>query len=236
MKKGALDTVSVQEFSDKQLKAFMDKNGISLKVSEAREVAKLLGRNPTLTELHIFNTEWSEHCSYKSSREVLKMLPTEGPTVLLGPKEDAGIIYLTTIDNERYGIVMAHESHNHPSQVVPYEGAATGVGGIVRDVLCMGARVIATGDPLRFGDPNGKDKQRVKYIANAVIDGIAGYGNPIGIPNLAGDVYFNSSFDDNCLVKPLVKNRFPSHLQKLLLFRPQTMYSVEHGLLPQSDR
>ena len=200
MKKGALDTVSVQEFSDKQLKAFMDKNSISLKISEAREVAKLLERNPTLTELHIFNTEWSEHCSYKSSREVLKMLPTEGPTVLLGPKEDAGIIYLTTIDNERYGIVMAHESHNHPSQIVPYEGAATGVGGIVRDVLCMGARVIATGDPLRFGDPNGKDKQRVKYIANAVIDGIAGYGNPIGIPNLAGDVYFNSSFDDNCLV------------------------------------
>src|SRR3989338_10661152 len=127
-------------------------------------------------------------------------MPVEGPTVMLGVGEDSGIIYITTINGERYGIVIGHESHNHPSQVVPYEGAATGIGGIVRDVLCMGAKVIAVADPLRFGNPDGKNKEKVRYIANAVIDGIAGYGNPIGVPNIAGDVYMNDSFDDNCLV------------------------------------
>jgi phosphoribosylformylglycinamidine synthase subunit PurL len=185
---------------DAALQKFMQKNAISLKISEAKEVVKLLGRNPTLTELHVFNTEWSEHCSYKSSREILKMLPTSGPTVILGPKEDAGIISFTTYNNEKYGIVISHESHNHPSQVVPFEGAATGIGGNVRDVLCMGAKVIACADPLRFGNPNGKNKERTRYIANAVVDGIAGYGNPLGVPTVAGDIYFNDSFDDNCLV------------------------------------
>ncbi len=192
--------VNISKMSDSELSDFMRKNGISLKVSEARAIPKKLGRDPTLTELHIFNTEWSEHCSYKSSKDVLKLLPTAGPTVIQGPEEDAGIIYLTTVDGERYGVVIAHESHNHPSQVVPYEGAATGIGGIVRDVLCMGAHIIATADPLRFGDPKGKFASRTRYIANAVVNGIAGYGNPIGIPNLGGDVYMNSSFDDNCLV------------------------------------
>ncbi len=193
-------TVSVSSMSDDELQKFMSENGISLKVSEARMVVEKLKRDPTLTEFHIFNNEWSEHCSYKSSKEVLKMLPTSGPTVMQGPQEDAGIIYLTTIDNEKYGVVIAHESHNHPSQVVPYEGAATGIGGIVRDVLCMGAHIFATADPLRFGDVTGKNVARTRYIANAVVDGIAGYTNPIGIPNIAGDVYFNQSFDDNCLV------------------------------------
>ncbi|MEK6876156.1 MAG: AIR synthase related protein, partial [Nanoarchaeota archaeon] len=110
------------------------------------------------------------------------------------------IVELGIIDGERYGIVISHESHNHPSQVVPYEGAATGIGGDIRDVLCMGAKVIAIADPLRFGNPNGENKNKVKYIANEVINGIAGYGNAVGIPNIAGDVYFNDSFDDNCLV------------------------------------
>ncbi|MBW2980887.1 phosphoribosylformylglycinamidine synthase subunit PurL [Candidatus Woesearchaeota archaeon] len=192
--------MDVKGMPDKELKSFMSKNAISLKISEAKKVAELLGRNPTLVELHIFNTEWSEHCSYKSSKPILKLLPTKGPTVIQGPQEDAGIIHLANVGKDRYGIVIAHESHNHPSQVVPYEGAATGIGGIVRDVLCMGARIIATADPLRFGNPNGKFKDRTRYIANAVIDGISGYTNPIGIPNIAGDVYFNDSFDDNCLV------------------------------------
>lgn len=193
--------INVKDISDKELSSFLQKNSLSLKISEARRIVELIGRNPTLTELHIFNIEWSEHCSYKSSKKILKKyLPIKGPTVIQGPEEDAGIIYLTTIDGERYGIVIAHESHNHPSQVVPYEGAATGIGGIVRDVLCMGARIIATADPLRFGNPYGKFKERTRYIANAVIDGISGYTNPIGIPNLAGDVYFSDSFDDNCLV------------------------------------
>ncbi|MBW2974523.1 phosphoribosylformylglycinamidine synthase subunit PurL [Candidatus Woesearchaeota archaeon] len=190
----------VSSMSDSKIKDFIKKNALALKVSECKKIVELIGRDPTMTELHMFNIEWSEHCSYKSSRETLKMLPTSGPTVIQGPKEDAGIIRFSNINGEQYGIVIAHESHNHPSQVVPYEGAATGIGGIVRDVLCMGSRVIATADPLRFGDPHKQKKNYVKYVANAVVDGIAGYSNPIGIPNLAGDVYFNSSFDDNCLV------------------------------------
>jgi phosphoribosylformylglycinamidine synthase subunit PurL len=193
-------TIAISSMSDIEISTFIKENYLALKVSECKKIVELIGRDPTLTELHMFNIEWSEHCSYKSSREILKMLPTDGPTVIQGPKEDAGVIQFTTVDGEKYGIVMAHESHNHPSQVVPYEGAATGVGGIIRDVLCMGARIIATADPLRFGDVNGKKGNYVKYVANAVVDGISGYGNPVGIPNIAGDVYFNSSFDDNCLV------------------------------------
>ena len=195
--------VDIKQMPDSELLAFMKKNSISLKVDEARLVTEKLRRNPTLTELHIFNTEWSEHASYKSSREVLKQLPTEGKNVILGPSEDSGIIELGVHNGEKYGIVISHESHNHPSQVVPYEGAATGIGGILRDVLCMGARIIATADPLRFGNPFSRDnkiRNRTRYIANAVIDGIAGYGNPVGIPNIAGDIYFNDSFEDNCLV------------------------------------
>ena len=195
-----VETINVLDMSDKELSKFLKENSMSMKLEETKKLPKILKRNPTLTELHIFNTEWSEHTSYKSSKSILKQLPTEGPTVILGPKEDAGIAFFTEHNGERYGIVMSHESHNHPSQVVPYEGAATGIGGNVRDVLCMGARVIACADPLRFGSPDGKHKDRVKYISNAVIDGIAGYGNPLGVPVIAGDVYFNDSFDDNCLV------------------------------------
>jgi len=195
-----IETIPIKRMSDSEVKDFIKKNFLALKVDECRKIAELIGRDPTLTELHMFNIEWSEHCSYKSSKEVLKLLPTSGPTVIQGPQEDAGIIKFAQFNGEQYGIVIAHESHNHPSQVVPYEGAATGIGGIVRDVLCMGARIIATADPLRFGDIKGKKKNYVKYVANAVVNGIAGYGNPIGVPNLAGDVYFNSSFDDNCLV------------------------------------
>ncbi len=192
--------VDIGNMSSSELEEFMQKNAISLKVDEAKLLRKKLGRNPSLTELHVFNTEWSEHASYKSSGKILKKLPTKGSNVILGPSEDSGIVELGTHNGEKYGIVISHESHNHPSQVVPYEGAATGVGGIIRDVLCMGARVIATADPLRFGDPFGKNKNRTKYIANSVIDGIAGYGNPVGVPNIGGDLYFNDSFDDNCLV------------------------------------
>jgi len=186
---------------DKELKKALSRQSLGLTPAEARKIAKGLGRDPTLVELHIFNVEWSEHCSYKSSRGTLKeFLCTSGPNVLQGIEEDAGIIYLTTIQGERYGIVIAHESHNHPSQVLPVEGAATGIGGIVRDVDCMGAEVIAVADPLRFGEPYGKSKERTRWIAGGVVDGIWQYGNALGIPNLAGDVVFSSSFDDNCLV------------------------------------
>ncbi len=199
---GGVDTeqIGIKGMPDARLQEFLKKNAISLKVEEARKVVELIGRNPTLTELYIFNIQWSEHSSYKSSRNVLKMLPTKAPNVILGPVEDSGIVELGVINGEKYGVVISHESHNHPSQVVPYEGAATGIGGDIRDVLCMGAKVIALADPLRFGNPNGKNKNRVKYIANEVINGIAGYGNAVGIPNIAGDVYFNESFDDNCIV------------------------------------
>ncbi len=195
-----IDTVDIKGMSDDDVRQFLKNNAMSLKINEARKIVDLLGRNPTLTELHIFNIQWSEHSSYKSSKPILKTLPTDAPNVILGPVEDSGIVELGEIDGERYGIVMSHESHNHPSQVVPYEGAATGIGGILRDVLCMGAKIIATADPLRFGNPKGKFKNRTKYIANEVVNGIAGYGNPVGIPNIGGDCYFNESFDDNCLV------------------------------------
>jgi phosphoribosylformylglycinamidine synthase II len=191
----------VSELDDAGLRKFMAEHGVGLTVEEARKIADFLKRDPTLTEMHIFNSEWSEHCSYKSSRPTLKeFMHTEGPNVMLGPQEDAGIVFFTEHEGKRYGIVMAHESHNHPSQVLPNEGAATGIGGIVRDVDCMGARVIATADPLRFGDPTGANADRTKWIVGGVVDGIWQYGNALGVPCLAGDIYFNSSFDDNCLV------------------------------------
>ncbi len=172
---------------------------MALRPNELRRIAEGLGREPTTVELYAFDAQWSEHCSYKSSRHLLKQLPTEGSNVVLGPGEDAGILHLGEHNGERYGVVIAHESHNHPSQVVPFEGAATGVGGIVRDVLCMGAEVIALADCLRFGrveDPNSHQR----YVAQQVVDGIAAYGNAIGVPNIAGDVYFDEGFNDNCLV------------------------------------
>ena len=163
---------------------------------------------PTDTELFAFDAQWSEHCSYKSSRNHLRKLPTDGPTVMQGPAEDAGILHLGEWNGERYGVVIAHESHNHPSQVVPFEGAATGIGGIVRDVLCMGAEVIALADPLRFGR---LDDPHCRYVAQSVVDGIAAYGNAIGVPNLGGDVYVDESFDDNVLVNVVALGLVKEH-------------------------
>jgi phosphoribosylformylglycinamidine synthase len=182
---------------DVELERGLRSRGLTLNVTEARSIAERLGREPTSVELHAFDAQWSEHCSYKSSRAHLARLPTEGPDVILGPGEDAGIVRLGEWNGETYGIVIAHESHNHPSQVVPFEGAATGVGGIVRDVLCMGARVIALADPLRFGP---LDDPHSRYVAQGVVDGIAAYGNAIGVPTIAGDVSFHEGFRDNCLV------------------------------------
>jgi len=179
------------------LEAELRRHGLALKPSEVRRISEKLGREPTLVEAHAFDAQWSEHCSYKSSRHFLRRLPTEGPTVMQGPQEDAGIVHLGAWNGTSYGIVIAHESHNHPSQVVPFEGAATGVGGIVRDVLCMGARVIAVADPLRFGP---QDDAHCRYVAQGVVDGIAAYGNAIGVPNIAGDIYFHEGFRDNALV------------------------------------
>jgi len=168
--------------------------------AEARTLVDRLGRAPTATESTLFSTMWSEHCSYKSSRRVLTELPTRGEHVVLGPGEDAGVVRLGRWGGRTWCLVMAHESHNHPSQIVPVEGAATGIGGIVRDVYCMGADVIGVMDGLRFGDPDGPRNVIVREVVSGVVDGIWQYGNALGVPNLGGDVAFDPSFDENCLV------------------------------------
>ncbi len=191
------------EFStmtDEEVKAVLKKNKIGLTVEEARKIETILGRAPTLTEAVMWGIQGSEHSSYKSSRKYLKTLPTEGPGVILGPVEDAGVVEIARDGNVRWGLVMSHESHNHPSQVVPFEGAATGIGGNVRDVACMGARVIGNLDPLRFGDPKNNE---CRVIAGEVVRGIAAYGNAIGVPNLGGDIRFDAAFNSNCLVNVL---------------------------------
>jgi len=172
---------------------------IPLTPEEAMKIQnEMLGRAPSLAELVLFSIQGSEHCSYKSSRSHLKQFTTEGPDVILGAKEDAGVVSIAT-DHEghRWCVVMSHESHNHPSQIVPYEGAATGVGGNVRDVMCMGAEVIACTDSFRFGDIN---RNKTKWIHDGVVAGIAGYGNPLGIPNISGDIYYHEGYNENCLV------------------------------------
>ena len=168
----------------------------------SQEVLKIqfnmLGRAPSLAELILFSIQGSEHCSYKSSRSHLKQFTTTGPDVVLGAKEDAGVVAVATDHGgHRWCVVMSHESHNHPSQIVPYEGAATGVGGNVRDVMCMGAEVIACTDSFRFGDIKNN---KTKWIHDGVVAGIAGYGNPLGIPNIGGDLYYHKGYNENCLV------------------------------------
>jgi phosphoribosylformylglycinamidine synthase II len=183
--------------NDDQLAQCLKDNQIGLTPDEARKIQEILKRPPTLTEATIWGIQGSEHCSYKSTRNHLKGFPTKGSKVILGPSEDSGVVEIAEVNGKKYGLIIAHESHNHPSQVVPYEGSATGVGGITRDILCMGGKVIATADPLRFGQI---DRPFTKLIADGVVSGIAGYGNPIGVPNIAGDVYFNEEYNDNCLV------------------------------------
>lgn len=182
-----------------EIQAVLKEHQLGLTVDEALTIqTKFLKRPPTLAECVLWSIQGSEHCSYKSTRHYLKTMVTEGPNVILGAKEDAGIVAVAT-DKEglRYGIVMSHESHNHPSQIVPYEGAATGVGGNVRDVSCMGAEVIALADGLRFGDIH---RAKTRWIHENVVEGIGGYGNSIGVPNIAGDLYYHPQYNDNCLV------------------------------------
>ena len=192
--------LSYLEFStlnDEEVSDILKQNKIGLTVEEARKIEVILGRPPTITEAVVWGIQGSEHCSYKSSRRFLSAFPTDAPNVILGPKEDAGIVEICRDGEDRWGLVMSHESHNKPSQVVPFEGAATGVGGNVRDVACMGAKVIGTLDPLRFGEPENNE---ARVIANGVVAGIAGYGNPIGVPNLGGDINFGEGFNSQCLV------------------------------------
>jgi len=193
------EILDFSRLSEKEIKQTLNKYGIPLTVEEILKVQnEFLGRPPSLAECVLFSIEGSEHCSYKSSRNHLKQFNTSGPHVVLGAKEDAGVVAIAT-DNagDRHCIVMSHESHNHPSQLVPYEGAATGIGGNVRDVCCMGAEVIACADALRFGDIRS---QKSLWIHEGVVDGIGGYGNPLGIPNIGGDLYYDKGYNDNCLV------------------------------------
>jgi phosphoribosylformylglycinamidine synthase subunit PurL len=166
---------------------------LGLTDAEFDQIRERLGREPSYTELAMFSVMWSEHCSYKSSRVHLKSLPTEGPHILVGPGEGAGIIEVAP------GVAVAWkaESHNHPSFVEPFNGAATGVGGIVRDILSMGARPIALMDPLRFGT---LDDARTRYLVDGVVHGISSYGNSIGVPTLGGEAVFEDCYAENPLV------------------------------------
>ena len=193
------EIVDFSGLSNADIKKKLYELNIPLTAEEALKIQnEMLGRAPSLAELVLFSIQGSEHCSYKSSRNYLKQFTTEGPDVVLGAKEDAGVISIAKDDSgHRWCIVMSHESHNHPSQIVPYEGAATGVGGNVRDVLCMGAEVIAVTDSFRFGNIN---KNKTKWIHDGVVSGVAGYGNPLGLPNIGGDVYYQDGYNENCLV------------------------------------
>ncbi len=193
------ETFDFSALTPDAIKKLLQQYRINLTVDEALTIQHaLLKRPPTFAECILWSIQGSEHCSYKSSRKHLKQFVTEGPHVILGAKEDAGIVAVATDkQGKRYGVVVSHESHNHPSQIVPYEGAATGVGGNVRDVCCMGAEVIAIADSLRFGEIN---RAKTCWIHEGVVSGIGGYGNPIGVPNLAGDVYYDEAYNENCLV------------------------------------
>jgi len=170
---------------------------------EYARVLAILGREPTWTELGVFSVMWSEHCSYKTSRRFLSTLPTTGERVLQGPGENAGVVDV----GDGLGVCFKMESHNHPSFIEPYQGAATGVGGILRDVFTMNARPIALLNSLRFGAP---DHPRTAFLVDGVVDGIAGYGNCMGIPTVAGEVEFNSCYDGNILVNAMAVGIMPS--------------------------
>src|SRR5215510_3010810 len=164
--------------------------------AEYRKIVKLLGREPNHTELGVFSVMWSEHCSYKSSRQYLKRLPTEGPHVLQGPGENAGVVDV----GDGLAAAFKVESHNHPSAVEPFQGAATGVGGILRDIFAVGARPIAVLDSLRFGE---LDSARSRYLFDWAVKGIGHYGNSIGVPTVGGEVYFEQAYEQNCLVNAM---------------------------------
>jgi phosphoribosylformylglycinamidine synthase II len=174
--------------------AVLERHG--LKPDEYDRIVRALGREPSETELGIFSVMWSEHCSYKSSRIHLRKLPTHGPRVLQGPGENAGAVDI----GDGLAAVFKIESHNHPSYIEPYQGAATGVGGIIRDIFTMGARPIALMNSLRFGPLDGGDGARTRRIVEGVVAGIAGYGNSIGIPTVGGEIAFEDSYAGNPLV------------------------------------
>lgn len=168
----------------------------NLSEEEYQLILEILKRPPTLTELGIFSAMWSEHCSYKSTKKHLKKMHTKAPWVICGPGENAGVIDIG--DNQ--AVVFKMESHNHPSFIEPYQGSATGVGGILRDVFTMGARPIANLNALRFGEI---DHPRTKELVNGVVSGIGGYGNCVGVPTVAGEITFDKSYNGNIIVNAM---------------------------------
>ena len=164
---------------------------------EYQKILEIIGRAPTFTELGIFSAMWNEHCSYKSSKKWLRSLPTSGPQVICGPGENAGVVDI----GDGQAVVFKMESHNHPSYIEPYQGAATGVGGILRDVFTMGARPIAAMNALSFG---AVDHPKTRQLVNGVVAGIGGYGNCFGVPTVGGELRFDPAYNGNCLVLSLI--------------------------------
>lgn len=188
--------VSAKEPNPEQIAEQQIYKQMGVSDSEYELICGFLGRKPNYTEIGVFSVMWSEHCAYKNSKPLLRRFPTSGPRVLMGPGEGAGIVDIG--DNQ--AVVFKIESHNHPSAVEPYQGAATGVGGIIRDIFSMGSRPIAVLNSLRFGK---LESDRVKYLFEHVVSGIAGYGNCIGIPTVGGEVVFDESYDGNPLVNAM---------------------------------
>src|SRR5436305_214574 len=178
------------------LPSLEDALALGLTEDEYRLVCDKLGREPNQVELAMFSLMWSEHCSYKHSKKLLGTLPTEGQRVVLGPGENAGAVDV----GGGLAVAFKVESHNHPSAVEPFQGAATGVGGILRDVFAVGARPIAVLDSLRFGEPTS---ERSRYLLDRAVAGIGHYGNSIGVPTVGGEVYFEAPYEQNCLVNAM---------------------------------
>jgi phosphoribosylformylglycinamidine synthase len=166
---------------------------LGLKLDEYERILVLLKRVPTITELYMYSLMWSEHCSYKHSKKYLRLFPTEGDAVVQGPGENSGVVSV----GDGWAVAFKMETHNHPSAIEPYEGAATGIGGIIRDIFTMGARPIACLDSLRFGT---LDKPRQRYLFEGAVAGIGAYGNCIGVPTVAGEVYFEEAYEGNCVI------------------------------------
>jgi phosphoribosylformylglycinamidine synthase subunit PurL len=184
----------IEVLEDANLKALQRKHKLS--DAELETMKNILGRNPSYAELGVFSALWSEHCSYKSSKIHLRSFPTDGENVVVPPGENAGVVRL----KDKLCVAFKMESHNHPSYIEPYQGAATGVGGIMRDVFCMGARPVANLNCLRFGT---KDHPRTPYLLKEVVKGIGDYGNCIGVPTVGGNVQFHPSYNGNCLVNAM---------------------------------
>jgi phosphoribosylformylglycinamidine synthase len=169
---------------------------LGLRADEYARIVTLLEREPNAVELAMFSLLWSEHCSYKHSKLLLRSLPSEGSRLVMGPGENAGAVDV----GGGWAVAFKVESHNHPSAVEPFQGAATGVGGILRDIFAVGARPIAVLDSLRFGEPTS---ERSRYLLDRAVGGIGHYGNSIGVPTIGGEVYFEAPYEQNCLVNAM---------------------------------